>query len=407
MKKERTKVDQSGLNRNMNKPLKITLISVSSLIKCAFVSFVLLMQIPTTTFHKSNYVDHSHFFREIMNENKNFANVPLTRIRMLASHDSMSNDINYQSFPNKSEDTMASNLFFRGLGKGFMVRISRGQKDNVYEQLMAGIRYIDFRITNIDGVFYTSHGLVSNTLETNLKLILKFLDENPGEFIMCDIVRYYPGSPAKSYNDLYEFIKSVKYNDKSLLDYVPTSYTRESKEIKIDSKTKFYDLTYNDLCPIDSSTNERKAGALIYTYQDNAEPFGRNDGNLKASRNAVTFNSGVVLNTIHEWIDYIKTWGGDDGNPNRWHYLNLNETQFQPQVNEIPDILLGWSLLHGAYHNNNYLYNEMIKDENKGLDWLEYMPIYMCDFSTCNENKFQQRITQKLINSNIKLAEYY
>lgn len=58
------------------------------------------------------------------------------------------------------------------------------QTKSVYDQLQAGIRYIDLRVCYINGQFYTCHSLRGNPLSTLMQDVKRFLDENPKEVVV-------------------------------------------------------------------------------------------------------------------------------------------------------------------------------------------------------------------------------
>ena len=78
------------------------------------------------------------------------------------------------------------NLDLGGL-RQYMLAMSVCQEKSIREQLTNGIRYLDFRIENIQGVFYITHGLKGNKLSVMLEDIGAFLNENPKEIVLVKL----------------------------------------------------------------------------------------------------------------------------------------------------------------------------------------------------------------------------
>lgn len=341
---------------------------------CILFIFLSLTHLPLCTILGSHFHDNSTFLRDCNNENPNFGDTPLTKISLLGSHDAMSNDINYFSASNTSEDNFVNNWWIRFLAKGAIVRYSRAQKDNIYDQLRAGVRYIDARITYVNGNYYNSHGLLSQRFDKNLKLILRFLHENPGEFVLFQICKYYKSTSNDE--ELYSFMNSIKYEDKSIFDYINYS----------SSITEFKDLTYNNL-----TDNGTKAGALIFSDECNIAPFNQfNFAHYESHWHNIVDNK-LITQKIIERSEYGKTILGDD-------YLRVNQAQQTPNGDEIWGALFRWSLLNMAKHHNL----EVVKHEKINVI-LEGLPIYMCDYATCNSNGFNDKIISLMKDRNINL----
>lgn len=349
----------------------IALISLSMVLG----AFLVLTQFGVPTFKASGYEDHSHYLREIVNEKPSFANTPLTEISLLGSHDALSDEIDMWSKPNSSEDNLVNNPWLRIFGKGAIVRYSRAQNDSIYHQLQAGVRYMDIRVTNIDGVFYNSHGLVSSTFRDNLSKILRFLDENPGEFVLMQICKYYKGNATDQ--ELYQMMESVYYKEKNIFDYI--HYENNVHEFK--------DLTYNIL-----TNNGNDAGVVLFasSSQVNMAPFNQFNMSHCDSHWHNTIDEKEMTREMVEYSVIGKTLGTD--------YLRINQAQQTPNTNEIWETFLGWSLLSMAeYHNHNVVNREDI------MDILDGLPIYMCDFSTCNTRGFNTKIISLMRQRNLSL----
>lgn len=354
---------------------KVTIIIIIPIVT-AMLIFIGLAQIPVTTIHASTINNHSHFFRDCVSNNPTLVNKPITRLSMLGSHDALSNDINYLSKPNTSEKhDFVNNPAIRIIAKGAICRLAKAQQANIYDQLVAGVRYLDVRITNVDGLFYTSHGLISNTLEYNLNLILKFLNENPGEFILFNINNYYGDN--KSFDDLVKYIDTIKYENKSLLDYV--NYSSEY--------SSFNELTYANV-----TNNGNEAGVILFSDQNNqVAPFKQfESAKIRSNHHGIPSDAEINKRIIEE-AKYCENLSSE--------YLIINQTQQSASFDDLWTSILNWSLLHQAkYHNASLL-------GSKEIDYIiNAMPIYMCDYTTSDYDDFNNRIIEKLFQRNIKLA---
>lgn len=358
----------------MNKGKKFFITSLIVLLSFLIVSFLVLGLVPICTTSQSKFNDHSTFLRDCNSKNDKFGVVPLTEISLLGSHDACSNDINFGSKPNVNEDNIVNNGAARFFAKGAMVRYAKAQNEDVYDQLKSGARYLDIRITKIDGVYYNSHGLVSNTLEINLKKILKFLSENPGEFILFHVQNYYPSD--LNLNELKTFISTVKLNDLSLFDYMNYS----------SSITEFSDLNYNVL-----TANGTKAGVVIFTHRDTkVMPFGQFNSEHFRSKCHGKIDANAMIEGIRKETLNCK---------NLKTTLRICQAQQTPNTAEWWNTLINWSLLRMAKNEN---YRILHLDDIKNI--LDSMPIYMCDWCSYNGNGFNDEIISLLKERNLSLT---
>jgi len=361
----------------MKKVTKIILITVFSLLAL----IIYIAEVPICVLEKSNANDNSHFLRNCVQENSDLGDIPLTRLSLLGSHDALANDINFGSKPNSSEDNIVNNGFIRALAKGAIVRMARAQKDDVYYQLNSGVRYLDVRICYVDGVYYNSHGLISNTLETNVTKILKWLSENPGEFVLFHLQHHY--LKDKTVTDLKSYMDTITYENpdtkekKNIFDYINYST----------SFTDFKDLTYNNI-----TDNGTKAGVVFFADQTNdVYPFNQ----LSMKKFDSHWHNESDNKTI---IEKIRSYSKNEGKEMGDDYLRINQTQQTPSGSKWYLIIPNWSLLHSAKDHNIDLANQT--DIKEILDGL---PIYMCDYSTCNINGFNNKIVSLLKERNLSL----
>lgn len=344
--------------------------------------FVFVCQCPTTFNTLNTNEDHSHLFLDTYYADNNFGNVPVSRIAMLGSHDALTDGINYFSKADSTRakvtnDNFVSNPFIFYLFRGAAIRLAKTQTENIYNQLKAGTRFIDVRITEIDGEFYNSHGFVADRLDTNVELILKFLDENKGEFIVFSILKYY--GDTKSFDDLCDYISKIKYNNKSLFDYV--NYDLNSKD--------YSEITYNDL------TNNSKDGGVIfisggYACDKYKDYFKLNDYVLNDNCKVVDYLK--IDDVINKNAESLKSY--DD------RYLKINQTQITPTSSEIYKVVLNWSLISISDKHNS-----LVIKGNNYKKWLKSMPIYLSDNITNNKDNFNNIILKDIKELNLEVAK--
>lgn len=359
-----------------NKSKKIVLI-------CILILLIIFFQFPMSFGISNTNEDYSHILKSVYESNNNFGNIKVTQISMLGSHDALANGICYSSKPDTTRqkvkhDNYAANPLINILAKGLVVRMSKAQSQNIYEQLKAGVRFIDVRISDIDGEFYNCHGVISDRFENNLLLILKFLDENPGEFIIFSILYYY--QDTKTWDKMCDYMKSIEYNGHNIFDYV--NYDIKNKD--------FSTLTYNDV-----TCNSTKSGVIFVAYNYNGtkyKDYFRLDKVLNS--NCKVANYRKIDKVIDEIVENSKEY--DDS------YLKVNQTQITPDLDGIFSVLTNWSLLNISDKHNSHV----IKEENYE-EWIKCMPIYLTDNSTSNNGDFNHVINECIFKYNLELASKY
>ena len=105
-------------------------------------------------------------------------------------------------------------------------------------------------------------------------------------------------------------------------------------------------------------------------------------------------NSNNIMKEIDKNMERIKN---TEGYKNK---LRINQSQLSFSVKDSMSSIFKWSLYNMASRHNPRLL------ENKNFDkWLEYMPIVKCDFVTCQNKDFNNRINKRLFEFNRKLIE--
>lgn len=322
--------------------------------------------------------DYSNVMRKANSGNPNFANSKVYDIGMLASHDAMSDKISSSSdFDYKSNIPELAGLENTEIVKSVAANYARAQSQSLYKQLNAGVRYIDARITCMKGTFYTTHSLISGKLELYLKELITFLLDNPGEFIVLDI-NYY-STKEKNATQLAEYMETVKvqkdgknYNIYDFINY--------------DTSKDFDQVTYNDV------TNSGQKGGLIILPTDLGE--------VKNSSLSKFFKSKTRVNKWYNEADSEKLISQVDAAANERKNkvgFRCNQLQTTPDAQKIIFNLWGSLIKDAETHNTAVVGNSHFEY------WLTCMPIVWFDDVTSNENNFNSKVNNKILNYNLNL----
>jgi len=317
-------------------------------------------------------------------------------IAMLGAHDAFSSGISYSSKPNVNEGGITNNKVVNTIGKGLVVRMSKAQNASAKEMLYNGVRYFDVRITLIDGVYYTTHGYLSNTLESYLKDVVDYLGTHTGEFIIFDIQHFYTpdGSnydlSSEAYTDLLKYMMKVT-NDKglSLLDYVHYNSVYDEN---------ISELRYNDV-----TKGKTDAGVVILAkvkgissifYRDNDATKNEADTytNIRSYWHNTNSNKDM-LSGIDSEVEFVK-----DHLDIYSKLLRVNQAQKTGFIMDISLVnsLVSWSILDMANNFNA----KLVKDKSEFTSWLEYLPILMVDNVTSTKGNFNALANDYIIDYN-------
>lgn len=309
-------------------------------------------------------------------------NPKVTKIAMLGAHDAFTSGIKFSSKVNSNEKGIVTNKLFGVLAKGLVVRMSKTQNATCKELLYSGVRYLDARVSFIDGEYYTVHAYRSNLFKSYLQDLVDFLATHTGEFVIFDIQAFFTPDgesrdlPDEDYLALFDYIATIKNSEgKSLLDYVYYDTTTD----------KLADLYYSDV-----TNNKTSAGVIILT-KSNASKYAFNrDGD--ASRNNTNYMSirsywhednGVksLINDINSEYNFLKE------HPTEGIFVVNQAIQTGFLTNsKIAKSFVNWSVLEMARKLNKAL----VKDEERFKNWLSVMPIFMTDYTTSTSGHFNE-----------------
>lgn len=325
-------------------------------------------------------------------------NPRIVDISLLGAHDMFSMDININSKSNIYEDSVANNSFVQTLAKKIAINQSIAQSCDTLTLLNYGVRFIDLRLTLIDGIYYTCHGFISDEFSKYLLEMLKFLNNNPGEFLIIDFQHFYTeNGQDRSLSDLewqnlFNFIKTVKYNDKNLLDYVYYN----SNENKL-SELRYFDVT----------KNKQDAGVILlipnkslsYAYY---RDYGPSDGakleflNIRSHWHNRYYLENLKQDVLEE-VEHINN--NMDIYKDVLRVCQYISTPFSD--NSYLDALRSQSLLNTAVLVNLSL----IEDETYFKNIQSAMPIILIDNTIMQEDDFIFKINSWIFNYNSNLKE--
>jgi hypothetical protein len=86
---------------------------------------------------------------------------------------------------------------------------SKAQDLSISDQLQAGIRYLDLRVSLVGSTYVLGHVLICGTLEDALQQILMFTQRNPDELIIVDVNHLYGMGTTESQVALIDFIAGI------------------------------------------------------------------------------------------------------------------------------------------------------------------------------------------------------
>ena len=316
----------------------------------------------------------------------------IVNIAMLGSHDSFSDGIKYISKPNYNEEGITSNKLVNFFAKGLVKKMSKSQVVGAKEQLYAGVRYFDVRVSKVDDIYYTCHGYLSNKLDGYLLEIVEFLESHPGEFIIFDLQHFYNKDGKvgnfdnEEYDKLIDYIKTIKTsNGNSLIDFI--SY--DSNIDSIDS------LTYGKV-----TDNLNKASVIMLgkIYDNPYFYFRDKEASYKRTYYENIFSLWHETNSLDDLKEEIKEERDYFKVNDYSNVLRVNQAQRTGFIKNIKIIksILSWNLLNMAKRTNK----EFIKDKDEFMDYLKYMPIFMVDYVTTNKGNFNELANSYIIEFN-------
>ena len=149
---------------------------------------------------------------------RQIGDVPLCRVALPGTHDSGTYGMTTQSVLDpynegararvvEAVDSVAQQ---RGISATpLMLGWSQAQDLSISDQLHAGIRYLDLRVSLVDSTYVLGHVLVCGTLDDALQQVLMFTRQYPSELVILDVNHFYGMETIESQVALIDFIAGI------------------------------------------------------------------------------------------------------------------------------------------------------------------------------------------------------
>ncbi len=312
-------------------------------------------------------------------------------IAMLGAHDAFSSRITKNSpiDPGEAEDSILRNKTAAFFADGLFARLAKSQRGDATDMLENGVRYLDVRLSYIEGTWFTKHALVSDELSYYLGDVIAFLEDHSGEFIVFDIQHVYLGEAT--FDDLFTYLDTFEVNGKSLLDFVHFDPTTLA----------LGDLRYNDV-----TVNGTESGVVLLAKAEHSatlnKHYVRGDGDTEGSTIVSirslwhnTSNGRKMLSGIRE--EYENILSTDDYDD----VFRVNQAQKTGVISgsDLLDTIIGWSLIDMASYFNSRLVRQA-----DFVDWFSAMPILMVDYAISNRGHFNTTANLAIIAYNQTLV---
>lgn len=336
------------------------------------------------THHRLSTLDYS----DVIVRGVEDRNPRVVDIAMLGAHDAFSHLIHHRSIidPAEAQGSILRNPVAKVLANGLFVRLAKAQLDGPEKMLHLGVRYLDVRLSDVEGTWYTKHGLLSAPLSLYLDEIIPFLSSHPGEFIIFDMQHIY--FDTLDFSDLWTYLNTYKVEGVSLLDFVHiNTFT-----------SPLSTLTYHDV-----TMDGQDAGVVFLaktpvTATNNLHyERGNGDGDNVVSIRSVwheTSDTNTMFSGILSEVEAISSTNTYDD------IFRVNQAQKTGKISgsDIIDTLLGWSLVDLAR-----VFNQKLVAHDEFASWLESMPIVMVDYATGSQGDFNETINEIILDYNQSL----
>ena len=157
------------------------------------------------------------------------ADTPLHKLRLPGTHDSGAYHLSRTRMGDLPAWLRAVNNATRGIVTRPITPIIAGwgeaQSLDVYNQLKRGARYLDLRVVHERGGYFTEHGMAGASYEDVLTQVASFLDDHPGEIVLCDFNHFH------RFDAFEDHVKFVDVIERTLGRHmVPLALRRASTE---------------------------------------------------------------------------------------------------------------------------------------------------------------------------------
>lgn len=283
--------------------------------------------------------------------------------------------------------------------RNYLYRYVKTQADTIYDLLRFGCRFLHIKVTYYKGKWFTSHSVLTGELETHVLDALRFLSEREedGEIVTLLFQPIFLGD--KTLADLHDFLSAIRYNGKSIFDYVfysPVAEFGKGDGVKVGS------LRYGDV----TAKNGRTGVVLFQRRDQHYLP------SWDARDTSYPFFFDMDENSVHVWHDRANIKKLDREidllcdkilSSDRYRdVLRLNQTQPSSCFRTFGDALYSIysrSLLKTAEKHNVRLIEKSDLDK-----MLQAMPVFQVDYVTSGYGDFNVRINRAIRSYNENLV---
>ncbi|MDR3344323.1 MAG: hypothetical protein LBT21_01820 [Oscillospiraceae bacterium] len=316
--------------------------------------------------------DYSRILQENISGNPRVAD-----IAMLCAHDAFSNKITGESALDPGSSTqILGNPLAKAIAKGVFARQAKAQKSDAYLLAQRGVRYFDTRVCWDGTQWQNLHSFISAPFEENLRYVLRFLAENPGELLVIDIQHHSTGNLTSA--DMLDFIGTVKDEDgKSLWDYV-----RFDPNVTALGDLRWQDATNGGAGVIVLVKTPQVPGGKYYEYSDNTvRAEWHNKPDIPSLVAGIESEYAYLTENFEQYKNAFRS----------------NQAQSTPPLNL--DAISYWSILRAAEDSNTAILAHPDFDK-----WLSVMPIIWVNNADTMVNGFNDEIVLRLnaYNRNLK-----
>jgi len=131
--------------------------------------------------------------------------LPIKNIPIPGSHDSFTSCLCSHSSVAPGEDRWIDMPIIKSVG----IRLAKTHYISMREQLDIGIRYLDLRVAQVRGIFYTHHAYIATNLLNDLALIKDFIDTNLCEVVLLHFSHFKAMDNPKYHNELITTIQQL------------------------------------------------------------------------------------------------------------------------------------------------------------------------------------------------------
>lgn len=325
------------------------------------------------------------------------ANPRYVDIAMLGSHDAVTSTLTDETpLDYHDKDSILGKV--DPISSGIQYRFGKTQAVGLGQQLLQGARFFHIKCTDYEGEWYGTHAHLTGKLSDHILELLKYLasDAAKGEIVGLLFQTMYMGDGV-TLDTLHEDLNNVKYNGKSIFDYV---YIEKADTFDNgNGGVRIGELTYNDL-----TKNGTAPGVVIFDRREEKVFKAEWEGSSALTARCYDMDSCAD----HEWHSSIgeekliskinATCDRIAGDEKYQSKLRMNQTQASFAVGsakEFFEIIGSWSLLRFAKDYNVTLINHENFDK-----WLTYMPVFQVDFCNSNHGDFNNKVNKLIIEHN-------